>query len=189
MIAKLTGVVDGCGENSAVIDVGGVGYLVFCSGRTLAGLPASGRAVSLHIDTHVREDHIHLYGFGDTAERDWFRLLTTVQGVGARVALAILTALPANGLAQVIVAADKAALCQANGVGTAGGGCRWCGHRRDTSGCDLGPRQSRLPAGGSLRGRRLRRPPSRRRHAGGGVDPVGPQGSRSGRGSMSEARS
>ncbi len=117
MIAKLTGVVDGTGENSAVIDVGGVGYLVFCSGRTLAGLPASGRAVSLHIDTHVREDHIHLYGFGDTAERDWFRLLTTVQGVGARVALAILTALPANGLAQVIVAADKAALCQANGVG------------------------------------------------------------------------
>ncbi|MCH9051574.1 MAG: Holliday junction branch migration protein RuvA [Proteobacteria bacterium] len=117
MIAKLTGVVDGSGENSAVIDVGGVGYLVFCSGRTLAGLPASGRSVSLHIDTHVREDHIHLYGFGDTAERDWFRLLTTVQGVGARVALAILTALPASGLAEVIVAADKAALCQANGVG------------------------------------------------------------------------
>jgi Holliday junction DNA helicase RuvA len=117
VIAKLTGVVDGCGENSAVIDVGGVGYLVFCSGRTLAGLPARGQAVSLHIDTHVREDHIHLYGFGDTTERDWFRLLTTVQGVGARVALAILTALPAAGLAQVIGAADKAALCQANGVG------------------------------------------------------------------------
>jgi Holliday junction DNA helicase RuvA len=117
VIAKLTGVVDDSGENSVVIDVGGVGYLVFCSGRTLAGLPASGRAVSLHIDTHVREDHIHLYGFGDTTERDWFRLLTTVQGVGARVALAILTALPANGLAQVIGAADKAALCQANGVG------------------------------------------------------------------------
>ncbi len=117
MIAKLTGIVDGAGENSAIIDVGGVGYLVFCSGRTLIGLPASGRAVSLHIDTHVREDHIHLYGFGDTTERDWFRLLTTVQGVGARVALAILTALPAAGLAQVIAAADKAALCQANGVG------------------------------------------------------------------------
>ena len=117
MIAKLTGIVDGAGENSAVIDVGGVGYLVFCSGRTLAGLPAGGQAVSLHIDTHVREDHIHLYGFGDTAERDWFRLLTTVQGVGARVALAILTALPAIGLAEVIGAADKAALCQANGVG------------------------------------------------------------------------
>jgi len=117
VIAKLTGIVDGAGENSAVIDVGGVGYLVFCSGRTLAGLPAGGQAVSLHIDTHVREDHIHLYGFGDTAERDWFRLLTTVQGVGARVALAILTALPAIGLAEVIGAADKAALCQANGVG------------------------------------------------------------------------
>ena len=117
MIAKLTGVVDDSGETSVVIDVGGVGYLVFCSGRTLAGLPARGREVSLHIDTHVREDHIHLYGFGDTTERDWFRLLTTVQGVGARGALAILTALPANGLAQVIGAADKAALCQANGVG------------------------------------------------------------------------
>ena len=117
MIAKLTGIVGETGENSTVIDVGGVGYLVFCSGRTLAGLPASGRSVSLHIDTHVREDHIHLYGFGDTTERDWFRLLTTVQGVGARVALAILTALPAAELAQVIGAADKAALCQANGVG------------------------------------------------------------------------
>ncbi|MCH7543215.1 MAG: Holliday junction branch migration protein RuvA [Proteobacteria bacterium] len=147
MIAKLTGVVDGCGENSAVIDVGGVGYLVFCSGRTLAGLPASGQAVSLHIDTHVREDHIHLYGFGDTAERDWFRLLTTVQGVGARVALAILTALPASGLAEVIVAADKAALCQANGVGAKLAG-RILGELQDKVGKLAGDAPVALAAGG-----------------------------------------
>ncbi|MEE9251012.1 MAG: Holliday junction branch migration protein RuvA [Alphaproteobacteria bacterium] len=117
MIAKLTGILDATGEDWAVIDVGGVGYLVFGSGRTLAGLGAVGRPVSLLIETHVREDHIHLYGFEEGAERDWFRLLTTVQGVGARVALAILTVLPPVELAQVIAARDRAALAQANGVG------------------------------------------------------------------------
>ena len=84
MIAKLSGKVDSVGMDWVILDVGGVGYLVFCSSRTLGAL-SSGMAVSLMIETHVREDHIHLYGFLDSAERDWFKLLTTVQGVGAKV--------------------------------------------------------------------------------------------------------
>jgi Holliday junction DNA helicase RuvA len=117
VIAKLTGVLDSIGEDWAVVDVGGVGYLTYCSGRTLRGLPAAGAAVTLAIETHVREDHIHLYGFLDAAERDWFRLLTTVQGVGARVALAILTVLGPDAITDAIVAQDKAAFTQATGVG------------------------------------------------------------------------
>jgi holliday junction DNA helicase RuvA len=117
MIAKLTGLVDLAAMDSAVIDVGGVGYHVFCSAKTLGRLPARGNVASLLIETHVREDHIHLYGFADEAERDWFRLLTTVQGVGAKLALAILGVHSANDLAQVIAAQDKASLTRASGVG------------------------------------------------------------------------
>lgn len=117
MIAKLTGVVDSSGSDWAVIDVTGVGYLVFCSSRTLAALPPVGKPVSLFVETHVREDHIHLYGFADAAERDWFRLLTTVQGVGARVALAVQSVLSAADLAQAILIQDKSALARASGVG------------------------------------------------------------------------
>ncbi len=117
MIAKLTGVLDSIGEDWAVVDVGGVGYLTYCSGRTLRALPAAGAAVTLAIETHVREDHIHLYGFLDAAERDWFRLLTTVQGVGARVALAILTVLGPDAITDAVIAQDKAAFSQASGVG------------------------------------------------------------------------
>ena len=82
MIARLTGVLDQIGPDGAVIDVGGVGYLVFCSTRTLGRLPQSGGAARVLVETHVREDHIHLYGFFDAAERDWFRILLNVQGVG-----------------------------------------------------------------------------------------------------------
>jgi len=117
MIAKLTGLVDGVVEDGCVVDVGGVGYLVYCSGRTLARLPRPGEAVSLVIVTHVREDHIHLYGFLDSGEREWFRLLTTVQGVGSRVALAILSVLGPGELASAIALQDKAALTEADGVG------------------------------------------------------------------------
>ena len=117
MIAKLSGRLDSVGEDWAVVDVGGVGYLVYCAGRTLGALPETGALVRLFVDTHVREDHIHLYGFADAAERDWFRLLQTVQGVGARVALAILTVLDPGGLVSAIAADDKAAISQANGVG------------------------------------------------------------------------
>ncbi len=117
MIAKLAGILDQVGPDGAVVDVGGVGYLVFCSTRTIGHLPAPGGATRLLIETHVREDHIHLYGFIDTVERDWFRLLTTVQGVGARLALALLSAVSPDGLALAILAQDKAVLARAEGVG------------------------------------------------------------------------
>lgn len=117
MIAKLSGLLDLVDEDSLVIDCGGVGYLVFASARTLRALPAPGESVTLQVETHVREDHIHLYGFIDAAERDWFRLLLTVQGVGAKVALAILSALAPERLAQAIAAQDRTALSQAQGVG------------------------------------------------------------------------
>lgn len=117
MIARLSGILGETGEDFAVIDVGGVGYLVFCSTRTLSRMPAVGEAVRVEVETHVREDHIHLYGFIDAAERAWFRLLTTVQGVGARVGLAILSVLTADELVQAVAAQDKAAVARANGVG------------------------------------------------------------------------
>lgn len=117
MIAMLAGLVDHTDDASLVVDVNGVGYLVFASSRTLAKAPARGEPLRLLIETHVREDHIHLYGFADEAEREWFRLLTTVQGVGARIALAILSALSPEGLATAIAAQDKAALTEAEGVG------------------------------------------------------------------------
>ena len=117
MIARLAGMVDSIGEDSAVIDVGGVGYLAFCSTRTIGRLPPAGTPARLLIETHVREDHIHLYGFIDAAERDWFRLLTTVQGVGARLALSILSAVPAEELGLAIFAQDRAVLARADGVG------------------------------------------------------------------------
>jgi Holliday junction DNA helicase RuvA len=117
VIAKLAGIVDQIGPDAAVVDVGGVGYLAFCSTRTLGRLPPAGAAARLLIETHVREDHIHLYGFIDEAERDWFRLLMTVQGVGAKLALAILSALTPETLAVAIMAQDKAALSKAEGVG------------------------------------------------------------------------
>jgi len=117
MIAKLTGVIDSKGGDAAIVDVGGVGYQVFCSARSLNRLPAAGGAISLFIETHVREDHIHLYGFIDAAEREWFRLLTTVQGVGAKLALAILGMLSSGDLTQAILVQDKASLTRASGVG------------------------------------------------------------------------
>ncbi|MDX1484061.1 MAG: Holliday junction branch migration protein RuvA [Alphaproteobacteria bacterium] len=117
MIASLKGVLASAGDDGLVIEVGGVGYLVFCSGQTLAALPRPGEAVALKIETHVREDHIHLYGFVSTAERDWFRHLITVQGVGARVALAILSVLSPADLAAAVAAGDKTALGRASGVG------------------------------------------------------------------------
>lgn len=117
MIAKLSGILDSTRDGQAVIDVNGVGYLVFASARTLGSLPPKGQAVSLSIETHVREDHIHLYGFANDTEREWFKLLTTVQGVGAKVGLAILSVLTPNEIAQAIVAGDRTAVARADGVG------------------------------------------------------------------------
>ena len=117
MIAKLTGLLDSVGENWVVVETGGVGYLVFCSARTLRQVGAVGSTISVLIDTHVREDHIHLYGFPLPEERTWFRLLQTVQGVGARMAMGILDSLSADELVEAILAQDAAMLTQANGVG------------------------------------------------------------------------
>jgi holliday junction DNA helicase RuvA len=117
MIARLRGRLDSVGEDHAVIDVGGVGYLVHCAARTLHTLPRPGEAVDLLIETQVREESITLYGFRDATERAWFRLLQTVQGVGARVALAILGVLAPDQLAAAVAAQDKAPLTRASGVG------------------------------------------------------------------------
>lgn len=117
MIAKLTGLVDSVARDHAIIDVGGVGYFVRCSTRTLGALPPAGSAASLSVETLVREDAIDLYGFASARERDWFRLLTTVQGVGAKVALSILSTLSADELSQAILAQDKAMVSRADGVG------------------------------------------------------------------------
>ncbi len=117
MIAKLRGIVDFIGEDSVIIDVNGVGYLVFASRRTLTMLPPKGGDAGLMIETHVREDHIHLYGFADNAEKQWFALLTTVQGVGAKVALALLSVLSPTDLLRAIAAQDTTALCRAPGIG------------------------------------------------------------------------
>jgi Holliday junction DNA helicase RuvA len=117
MIGKLRGAVDAVGAEYAVIDVGGVGYEVACSSRTLAALPPAGEPVTLSIDTHVRQDAIRLYGFLTETERGWFRLLQSVQGVGSKVALSILSTLDTAQLAQSIALQDRAMVARAPGVG------------------------------------------------------------------------
>jgi len=139
MIGKLTGLVDSTDEDHLILDVGGVGYLVFASARTLGRLPTKGGGVSLLIETHVREDQIRLYGFIDRAEQDWFRLLQTVQGVGTRHAMAILSALPPQELAKAIASQDKAALARANGVGPKLAGRIAAELREKVDGIALGP--------------------------------------------------
>ena len=118
MIGKLKGVIDEIGEDNCIVDVHGVGYVVFCSSRTLAVLPGPGEAVTLYIETYVREDMIRLYGFGTPLEREWFLLLLhNVQGVGAKVALAILSTLSPSDLANAIALKDIAMVSRAPGVG------------------------------------------------------------------------
>lgn len=117
MIAHLKGILASTGLDHAVVDVGGVGYLFGASTRTLAALGRIGDAVTVHTEMLVAEDFIRLVGFSSAAERDWFRLLTGVQGVGARVALAILSALDAAELHRAIAAQDKTMVTRANGVG------------------------------------------------------------------------
>jgi Holliday junction DNA helicase RuvA len=117
MIGKLSGIIDSFGEDYLILDVSGVGYVVTCSSRTLQRLPARGEAASLAIETQVREDAIRLFGFTSDAERDWFKLLQSVQGVGAKVALAILGIFPAGELATAIGTQDKASVARAPGVG------------------------------------------------------------------------
>ncbi len=117
MIGKLKGIIDSYGEDFVILDVNGVGYVVQCSVRTLQNLPKPGEAAALAIETQVREDAIRLFGFTSDAERDWFRLLQSVQGVGAKVALAILGVLPPAELATALSMQDKAMVSRAPGVG------------------------------------------------------------------------
>jgi Holliday junction DNA helicase RuvA len=117
MIGKLKGVIDSYGEDSVIVDVNGVGYLVYCSARTLQELPSVGQPVTLSIETYVREDQIRLFGFSADVEREWFRLLQTVQGVGAKVALSVLGTLKPAELASAIAVRDKAMVARTPGVG------------------------------------------------------------------------
>ncbi len=117
MIGKLKGIIDSISGSHLILDVGGVGYVVSCSARTLRNIGGVGDAATLLIETHVREDAINLYGFADAIEQDWFRLLTTVQGVGAKVAMSILSSVSPEQLSHAIAAQDKSMLTQADGVG------------------------------------------------------------------------
>jgi len=117
MIASLTGTLAATSADWAVIDVGGVGYRVLASTRTLTALGPIGGAVTLHTEMQVREDAISLIGFTSADERDWFGILLAIQGVGAKVALAVLSVLPPAELARAIAAKDAAMVAQANGVG------------------------------------------------------------------------
>ncbi|HRF09329.1 MAG TPA: Holliday junction branch migration protein RuvA [Xanthobacteraceae bacterium] len=117
MIGKLRGVVDTYGDDFVVIDVHGVGYIVHCSARTLQSLPPAGEAATISIETHVREQEIKLFGFTNDLEREWFRILQSVQGVGARVALAVLSTLKPAELANAIALGDKTAVARTPGVG------------------------------------------------------------------------
>lgn len=117
MIGKLKGLIDSYGEDYVILDVQGVGYQVHCSARTLQALPSTGEAATLSIETYVREDQIKLFGFRTDIEREWFRLLQTVQGVGAKVSLAVLGTLSPSDLANAIALRDKAAVARTPGVG------------------------------------------------------------------------
>jgi len=117
MIGKLKGIIDSYGEDHIIVDVNGVGYVVHCSARTLQALPPQGDPVALAIETHVREDQIRLFGFQEDIEREWFRLLQTVQGVGTKVALSILSTLKPSELASAISLRDKAMVARSPGVG------------------------------------------------------------------------
>ena len=117
MIGKLTGVIDALTEDGLLLDVNGVGYVVQASSKTVARLGAAGTSASLLVETQVREDAITLFGFADAGERDWFRLLRSVQGVGGKVALAILSTLTPDDLVNAVASQDKASVARANGVG------------------------------------------------------------------------
>jgi len=117
MIAKLTGILDSIYEGFIILDVNGVGYRVFCSAKTVGKLPTKGGTVSLMIETQVREDHIHLIGFADATEQQTFGYLSTVQGVGAKVALAILSALSPADIQMAVMTGDSKAFTRASGVG------------------------------------------------------------------------
>jgi Holliday junction DNA helicase RuvA len=118
MIGKLTGIVDSFGVDSVILDVNGVGYVAHCSAKTLEALPARGSNATLFIETQIRDDQIRLVGFMTEVEREWFRLLLTVQGVGSKVALSVLGTLNASELASAVALQDKAMIARSPGVGS-----------------------------------------------------------------------
>lgn len=117
MIGKLTGIIDSFGVDSVILDVHGVGYVVSCSAKTLEALPARGSAATLFVETQIRDDQIRLVGFTTEVEREWFRLLLTVQGVGSKVALSVLGTLNTSELASAVALQDKAMIARSPGVG------------------------------------------------------------------------
>jgi holliday junction DNA helicase RuvA len=117
MIGKLKGLIDSYGDDHVILDVGGVGYIANCSGRTLQALPSPGEAAMLWIETYVREDQFRLFGFATESEREWFRILLNVQGVGTKVALALLSTFRVSDLASAIALKDVAAITRTPGVG------------------------------------------------------------------------
>ena len=149
MIARIAGRLVEIAGDHAVVDVGGVGYLVQLSGRTLTAIGAPGGEVVLLTELQVREDAMTLFGFGSRAERDWFRLLTGVQGVGGRVALAILTVLAPDELVRAVSSGDKAMVARANGVGPKLA-LRIVTELKDRAGPALGPMGAAVPAAGGL---------------------------------------
>ena len=147
MIARLSGILAETAADHLVIDVNGVGYLAYASARTLSAIGPIGGSVLLLTEMQVREDAITLFGFGSASERDWFRLLTGVQGVGGRVALAILSVLDANELSRAIAGGDKAMIARANGVGPKLAQRIAMELRDKVGGVALGPGAARAPAG------------------------------------------
>ena len=147
MIARLSGTLAETAADHLVIDVNGVGYLAYASARTLTAIGPLGSSVLLLTEMQVREDAITLFGFGSASERDWFRLLTSVQGVGGRVALAILSVLDPNELSRAIAAGDKAMIARANGVGPKLAQRIAMELRDKAGGVALGPGAAPAPAG------------------------------------------
>jgi len=147
MIARLSGLLAETAADHLVIDVNGVGYLAYASARTLSAIGPIGGSVLLLTEMQVREDAITLFGFGSAAERDWFRLLTGVQGVGGRVALAILSVLDPNELTRAIASGDKAMIARANGVGPKLAQRIAMELRDKVGGIALGPGAAPAPAG------------------------------------------
>ena len=159
MIAKLTGTLDDFGPDWAVIDVAGVGYLVHCSARTLSALGARGDMVTLHTDLQVSENDMRLLGFADAGEREWFRLLTGVQGVGSKMALAVLSALTVGDLRDACARGDAAMVARAQGVGPKLAG-RIVNELKDKAGAMPGGAPGRS-CGGRVFRRRVRPAPTR----------------------------
>jgi Holliday junction DNA helicase RuvA len=163
VIGKLTGVIDSLNEDGLLLDVNGVGYVVHASSKTIGRLGAAGANASILVETQVREDAITLFGFADHAERDWFRLLRSVQGVGGKVALAILSTLTPNDLVNAVASQDKASVSRASGVGPKLAQRIVSELKDKAAGLELGVAALRQGRGGGRRDQRCRLGPGQSR--------------------------